>query len=64
MLNSYSKSIYYGFYLNNLLLSFYPYKETKNGRRKFYKENKKTITREIVLIRDGEAESREESRSP
>ena len=64
MLNSYSKSIYYGLCSKNLLLSFPPYKETKDGRRKFYKENKKTITRKIVLIRDGEAESHEESRSP
>ena len=47
-----------------LLVTFSPYRETKEGRRKFYKENKKTITREIVIIRDGEAESREKSRSP
>ena len=48
-----------------MLGTFFPYKETKEWGRKFFKENKKTIiTREIVLIRDSEAESHEESRSP
>ena len=47
-----------------LLVTFSPYRETKEERRKFYKENKKTITREIVLIREGKVESREESKFP
>ena len=40
-----------------------PYKETKERRRKLQR-NKKTITREVVLNRDGEAKSYEESESP
>ena len=42
-----------------------PYRDTEEeeGRRKLQR-NKKTITREIVLNRDSEADSCEESQSP
>ena len=46
-----------------MLGSSSPNREIKEGSRKLQR-NKKTITREIALNGDGEAESCEESQSP